>query len=505
MNYRSSLAKMLAFATLLVVSRASSQDTKPAAQSPDRSSGKSHAMKQKWVFTTGGDVSATPTIGNDALYFPDWGGNLFAVRKGDGQVIWSHKISEYDGVFGSVSRVSPALHGDDLILGDIESGNLPHNGANMMAVDRHTGALKWKTQVDTNPAAIITGSAVVLGDVAYVGVSSNEEALASSNSYKCCSFRGSVVAMNANSGAILWKTFVVPGPDSQTPSYSGGAIWQLPAIDTARGSLYVGTGNNYSVPDSVKACQAASNPTGNSCLAADDFFDSALSLDLKTGAVKWAKRLQGFDVWTVACISQPVGVNCPSPSSPDYDLGGSGPNLLPTMVGFGQKSGMYWALDPDTGKIKWSTVVGPGGTLGGIEWGTATDGSRIYVAIANGGHEPYRLRPSGVTTTGGAWSALDVSTGEVLWQTADPMGAIDTGAVTVANGSVYAGSYSGHMYTLNAKTGQITFDFDSKGSVIDAPAIVDGVVYWGSGYKKISPGIGNNQVFAFEARGDDRR
>jgi polyvinyl alcohol dehydrogenase (cytochrome) len=116
-----------------------------------------------------------------------------------------------------------------------------------------------------------------------------------------------------------------------------------------------------------------------------------MALDLKTGHVKWAKKLQGFDVWTVACIRNPNPVSCPVPSSPDFDLGGSGPNLLPHIVGFGQKSGIYWALNPDNGNIVWSTVVGPGATLGGIEWGTATDGQRIYVAITNSGHKPYPL------------------------------------------------------------------------------------------------------------------
>src|SRR4029077_15903289 len=101
------------------------------------------------------------------------------------------------------------------------------------------------------------------------------------------------------------------------------------------------------------------------CFAPDDYFDTALSLDLRTGRVKWSKRVQGDDVWTVACLTNPNPVACPEPTSPDYDLGGSGPNLLRNLVGFGQKSGMYWALNPDDGAILWSSVVGPGATLGG--------------------------------------------------------------------------------------------------------------------------------------------
>jgi polyvinyl alcohol dehydrogenase (cytochrome) len=109
------------------------------------------------VFTTGGDVSVTPTVDGGAVYFPDWGGNLFAVKKSSGKLIWSHKISEYDGVDGAVSRVSPAVNNDQLIIGDILSSKQVHNGANVISIDRETGALRWITQVETHPAAIITG------------------------------------------------------------------------------------------------------------------------------------------------------------------------------------------------------------------------------------------------------------------------------------------------------------------------------------------------------------
>lgn len=458
-------------------------------------------LSQKWVFTTGGDVSATPTVADDAVYFPDWGGNLFAVRKNDGNLIWSHKISEYDGVDGAISRVSPAVDGDQVIIGDILSSNQVHNGANVMAVDRRTGMLRWITQVETHQAAIITGSPVVFDGVIYIGVSSNEESLATNPAYPCCSFRGSIVALEEKSGAILWKTFDMPDNNGQTDQYSGGAVWQPPAIDPKRGALFIGTGNNYTVPADVIACQNAT-PTAN-CTAPDDFFDAALALDLKTGQVKWSKKLQGSDTWTVACLtSSGPNPNCPVPSSPDFDLGGSGPNLVGNIVGFGQKSGIFWALNPDNGNIVWSTPVGPGASLGGIEWGTATDGKRIFVAIANSDHLPYTLVLSGQKITWGAWSALDVATGKILWQTADPTpGTIDRGSVSVANGVMYAGSNSGQMYALDATTGNILWNFASGGTVLDGPSIVDSTLYWGSGYRNIQ-GTGNNKVYAFTLGGE---
>jgi len=458
-------------------------------------------LSPKWVFTTGGDVSATPTVDGDAVYFPDWAGNLFAVQKDSGHLIWSHKISEYDGVEGAISRVSPAVDANHVIIGDILNSKQVHNGANVISVDRETGTIQWMTQVDTHPAAIITGSPVVFGGVVYIGVSSSEETLALNPSYPCCSFRGSIVALDEKSGAMLWKTFDMPDNGGRPGGYSGGAIWQPPAIDPNRGTLFVGTGNNYTAPADVEACQNAT-PTAN-CAAADDFFDAALALDLKTGQVKWAKRLQGLDTWTVACLT-PTGpkANCPVPTSPDFDLGGSGPNLVGNIVGFGQKSGIFWALNPDDGNIVWSTPVGPGASLGGIEWGTATDGQRIYVAIANSNHLPYALVPSRQQITWGAWSALDVATGKILWQTADPTAdTIDRGSVSVANGVMYAGSNSGQMYALDATTGNILWNFASGGTVIDGPSIVDGTLYWGSGYRNIQ-GTGNNKVFAFSLAGD---
>jgi polyvinyl alcohol dehydrogenase (cytochrome) len=456
----------------------------------------------KWVFNTGGDISATPTVAGDAVFVPDWAGNLFAVNKHTGQLIWSHKIADYDGFSGAFSRTSPAIHGKDVIIGDIQALFVLHQGASLIAADRKTGALHWISSVDSHVTAQITGSPVVFGDVVYVGVSTQEEGMALAGGpggYPCCTFRGSVVALNANTGKLLWKTYVMPDNGGQPGGYSGGPIWQPPAIDPVRHQLYIGTGNNFSVPDSVLQCEKeaiANNNPNAECTAPDDLFDTALALDLADGHIRWKKRLMHYDVWTVPCIVAGFEKLCPSPAGPDYDLGGSGPNLLPGLVGFGQKSGMYWALNPETGEVRWSTQVGPGGTTGGIQWGTATDGRRIYAAISNHNGTFYTLVPSGQQINWGSWSGLDVRTGQLLWQTADPTsGAIDSGAVSVANGVMYAGSQSGSMYALDAATGNILWSFASGGTVMDGPAIVDGVVYWGSGYSK--SGTGNNKLYAF--------
>jgi hypothetical protein len=135
-------------------------------------------------------------------------------------LIWSHKISEYNGVAGSVSRQSPAVDHDQLIIGDLLSKQV-HDGANLIAVDRETGNLRWKTQVDSHPAAIITGSPVVFDGVVYSGVSSLEETLSLDPSYPCCSFRGSVVALNAKTGAMLWTSVAATAATVYLPRATG--------------------------------------------------------------------------------------------------------------------------------------------------------------------------------------------------------------------------------------------------------------------------------------------
>jgi polyvinyl alcohol dehydrogenase (cytochrome) len=237
---------------------------------------------------------------------------------------------------------------------------------------------------------------------------------------------------------------------------------------------------------------------------------------MTTGAINWATWLTSVDDWNVACFNSGVdAANCPEAAGPDFDFG-SGVNLLTiqtangprTILGAGQKSGVYSAFDPSTGALLWATQVGPGSALGGIQWGSATDGKRIYVAIGNLYGIPYTLQPSGQVNTAGSWSALDPLTGQILWQTADPNGAIDLGPMTVANGVVYAPSMAGgatspNMFALNASTGTILWSFASGGSVIAGASIAYDTVYWGSGYSNLGiPAFtGNNKLYAFTLGG----
>jgi polyvinyl alcohol dehydrogenase (cytochrome) len=346
---------------------------------------------------------------------------------------------------------------------------------------------------------------VVEGTV-YVGVASLEEALAAFiPGYVCCSFRGSMLAVDAASGSVLWKTYMTP------PGYSGVAVWaSTPTVDVSTRSLYIGTGNNYSVPQAAKDCELGGGTPGQ-CLSPDNHVDAIRSLNMDTGAIRWATGVQGFDDWNVACIPG-VGFpnNCPILPGPDFDFG-SGPNLFTIktgagatmkVVGEGQKSGQYWALDAATGRILWSVAPAPGSTLGGIEWGTATDGKRIYISEANFFGIPYQL-PDGSTTTSGSLAALDPSTGKILWQIADPTGNVNLAPVSAANGVMYASSMSGHMYALDANKGTVLWDFAGEGSSNAGPAIANGTVYWGNGYDHLGiPGFtGSRTFYAFSING----
>ena len=462
------------------------------------------SLEPKWVLETGGDVSATPAVDVANVYFPDWVGNLYAVNKTTGEVLWVADIAAASGVPGDKARTTPAVTDELVIVGT--QGPFG-GGGKVLAFNKFTGALVWSTVAESHPAAIITQSATVFNGFVFVGVASQEELLAAVvPGYPCCSFRGSMLALNLDTGAIVWKTTLAP------EGFSGNAVWgSSPAVDPKRGQVYIATGNNYSVPDDVLACvdAAGSDPNAQSaCLPADNFFDSVLALDMKTGVIRWATRAISYDAWTVDCF--PFigdGSNCPDPSGPDFDFG-QAPALFKIrlagmgkpmdVVGAGQKSGQYWVMNAETGNVLWVSQAGPGGTAGGLQWGSAVDGKRVYTANANSNLIPWTL-PDGTTTTDGMWSGLDAITGQLLWQTVPTHGGSTSGPVTTANGVVFGCSLDplGYMYALDGNTGDILWSFASGGSCLSGAAISDGMLFWGSGYSNFGFGTPNNKLYAF--------
>jgi polyvinyl alcohol dehydrogenase (cytochrome) len=189
------------------------------------------------------------------------------------------------------------------------------------------------------------------------------------------------------------------------------------------------------------------------------------------------------------------------------------------VVGAGAKSGIFTALDRTSGAKLWAKQVGPGGLTGGLQWGSATDGDRIYVAESN----------SANLNVPGWWSALDPSTGNELWRTTDPgtgiggqpcsffpgctwstvgvgFGYSAEGPVSTANGVVYACSLNPvgpNMVAMDAATGAIKWTFASGSSCLGGAAIVNGTVYWGTGYRTFGPvTTAGNKLFAFSLNGN---
>lgn len=539
-----------------------------AAESTINSSNASQ-LAAKWTFTTHGSVSATPAVVGNTAYFPDWGGYLNAVNTRTGQVMWQVPISSYEIKAGYVtqsyvdamqaaggllkSRTSPAIADNVVYIGDQgtsylqrfvnqttgkQDGNVispggSGNGDHLFAINGNNGQLIWSQTLDSHVAAIDTQAPVVYNGTVYVGSASNEEAFgAESSTYFCCTFRGSFEALKANNGARLWQTYMLPASDVNTTTklagYSGDAVWgSTGAVDPTHNAVYIGTGNNYTSPD---ACR-----TSDQCDQANNHFDSVVALDLTSGATKWYSGTQAMDAWNASCLAS-IGLpgfnyrgNCPPGAGPDYDFG-SGPMLTTVngkeVVVAGSKSGEVWEFPTGAtggGSVAptWGNPVGPGSTLGGVEWGSATDGTRIYVAEANYGQQPVTLTAgteAGKTICTGFWAAINPADGTIAWETpvqpeidASPTGqcspnfsnlAIALGPVSVANGVVYVGDLGGTMHALDATSGTELWSYNALanggGSSNASPAIVNGVLYWGNGYQI---GVNSTKFYAFSLNG----
>ena len=480
----------------------------------------------KWVAATTGDVSATPAVVNGAVYFGDFGGTVWKVDASTGAVDWSASVPSITGLAGDYARTSPAVDGNVVVFGTNKQPFL-------IGLNTADGSPVWKTQVNPDPHGTMTGSPQLVGDNVITGVS------AAGASGPGATFRGDIASVNAQTGALNWESFSLPGDGLNHPGtgqYAGATMFSAPAVDVADNLVYGTFGNLYSEPSAVTACNQVS-PNGyfqESCEQPGAYWDSIVAFNLMTGAPVWSYRIVGDAPWHSVCDAQPVAWCLPENDTPvaglsgkstgfgdAWDVGGSSPNVFTlngrTVVGFGAKAGVYYLFDAQTGNLLWNTLVGPGGDQGGFEWGTAYDGNRIYVSLTDQHHIPYQLTENGAltsqTTTGGSWAALDPATGKILWQVADPqtetvsgatVGVWDLGPVTVANGVVYTASMAksgNEMYALDASNGNILWSYSAGSSVNAAPAVVDGSVYWGSGYSKSAEGNGNNKLFAFSVDG----
>jgi polyvinyl alcohol dehydrogenase (cytochrome) len=454
-------------------------------------------LKLKWAFGfPEGGTAAQPVAAGGRVFVGSAHG-LYALDARSGCMYWMVKTPS--GVRAAVS-ISP----------DGQTAFFADSSATVYAVSTATGEVKWKTQADSYPSARVTGAPVLAENRLYVPMSSGEEASAINPYYECCKFRGSLVALDALTGKIIWRTYAIPqepkivGKNAKGVTVwgpSGAPIWSAPTVDLKRGLVYAATGNNYSEPP-------------------DEHSDAIEAFDLKTGKMMWVQQLLKSDRWNLSCLIKIDVANCPPNAGDDYDFGAS-PILVPTKSGktmllVAQKSGDLYALDPDQGgKVIWGDRIAKGGALGGFEWGGAVADGVGYYSISD-----WR---QGEPKAGGGLVAINVEDGKRIWQ-APPIAptpecagtrgcsAAQIAPVTVIPGVVFSGSMDGHLRAYGSKDGKVFWDFNTArpfetvdqvaahGGSLNAsgPAVAGGMLYMTSGQQQGMPG---NVVIALSVDG----
>lgn len=469
-------------------------------------------LKLKWAFGLPGDVQSWAAITLEAgrLYVGSIAGNVYSLDAKTGCVHWAHNAGTIVRTAVNVGRAGAGDSARDVaFFGDARG--------NMHAVDARTGQALWKVSVESHPSARLTGSAALHDGRLYVPVSSSEEGAGSVPDYQCCSFRGSVVALDAATGRQIWKSYTIPeepvpvrknARGTQLWGPSGAAVWSSPVVDTARGALYVTTGNNYSDPTTTTS-------------------DAFLAMDLATGRIRWRRQVTPRDGYVSAC-RLPDKTNCPEAKGPDFDFAAS-PILVPLGGGrralvAGHKSGVVYAVDPDRdGARLWETRIGQGGSMGGVQWGSAADGEHVYVALSDLGRVmlTYTQFTDADRQRGGGMFALRLRDGARVWHT-PPVpcdnrprcSPAQSGAVSAIPGVAFAGSLDGHIRGYDTTSGRVVWDFDTvrsydtvngvpgRGGSLDGPGPVigDGIVFVNSGYT-VDGGMAGNVVLAFSVDG----
>jgi len=455
-------------------------------------------LRLKWAFGFAGQTLALaqPVVAGGRLFVGSGDGTVYSLDAKTGCQYWSFKAPVMARTAISVEATQEGRYA--VYFGDVK--------ANVFALDAQTGKLLWQTKVDEHPYARVTGAPALHSGRLFVPVSSVEEVPPVNVKYPCCTFRGSVVAIDTKTGKQFWKSYSIPDPPKplhvsaagvNLSGPAGAAIWSAPTVDLKRKAIYVATGNGYTSP-------------------ADSHTDAILAFDMETGSMLWSQQMTPNDGWNVACVT-PNKASCPENPGEDLDFGSS--PILKTVAGrdlliVGQKSGVVHALDPGRmGKIVWQTRIGRGGALGGVEWGMAADDENVYAALS----DQTQRKPE----TGGGMFALRLETGEKVWHTPPPkplcLGtpgctAAQMAAVTAIPEVVFSGSMDGHLRAYEIAGGKIIWDYDTlrdyqtvngvkaRGGSLNAagPAVAGGMLYVNSGYGALG-GMPGNVLLAFAA------
>jgi polyvinyl alcohol dehydrogenase (cytochrome) len=444
----------------------------------------------KWAFglPNAASMYSQPTIAGGRVFFGADTGYVYSLDAKSGCVAWGFQAAA--GVRNAVSVGPVKGHGPSAFaayFGDLRG--------NVYALDAATGKALWIVSADPHPLAAVTGSPILFKGRLYVPLASREEAAGGGPDYPCCTFRGSIVALDADTGKQVWKTHIIsdePKPTKknsrgvQLYAPSGAGIWDTPTIDEARGVMYIGTGDAYSRPVSSMNT------------------DAIMALDLATGKPRWAVQHTPDDAWLVGCETNTPSENCPSNIGPDYDFGMS-PMMRAlgdgrTIVVTGQKSGEVFAEDVRDGKVIWKATLVDRLARGEITFGGAADDQNAYFG----------------TRSGAIW-ALDLKSGEKKWSTPIAPTAQrqsgQTAALTVIPGVVFSGGQDGVLRALSTTDGKLLWQFDTlrdfttvngvaaRGGAMGAPGptIAGGMLFLGSGYTGLGNGRGGNVLLAFDA------
>jgi polyvinyl alcohol dehydrogenase (cytochrome) len=459
-------------------------------------------LELRWAFGfAGGSLTRSqPSLAGDQLIVGSQFGEVYSLDPITGCVQW---VQETDAsIKGVVAIAPPGRAGKRLAVAAGLTGIVT-------ALDLQTGAVQWATRVGDHPATVITGSPVIHAGVVYVPLSSMEVVLAGNPLYRCCTSSGGAVAVNLETGKIVWRHRVLGEPrevgknDKGTVllAPAGAPVWSSPTVDPKRGLLYLGTGESYTHP-------------------AGDRSDAILALDLKTGKLAWAFQATEQDAWNMACTSRTNRENCPAPAGHDVDFG-QAPMIVSLEGGrdllvAGQKLGVVYALDPDRkGAVVWTAKAGRGGALGGVHWGVAAGEGKVFAPISD--------RVTGADPAGEArpgLHAFDLKTGAPAWSfAAPPCGgrascfAAFSSAPVVIPGAVLTGGLDGHLRAFAVDDGRVLWDFDTvrdfetvngvpaRGGAIDGPGptVANGMVYLSSGYALFGQ-MGGNVLLAFGVR-----
>jgi polyvinyl alcohol dehydrogenase (cytochrome) len=453
----------------------------------------------KWAFGFAGVTSARaqPAVAAGRVFVGSDSGDVYSLNAKTGCTYWTYHAQSGIRTAVSLGPYKPA-NGPAGLAVFFSDGN-----AVAYAVDATTGKEIWRRKVEDHPYAKSTGSPTYYNGRLYVTVAGvGEEGQGGSAKYECCTFRGSVSAVDVNTGKVIWKSYSIqeePKPRAknkegvQTWGPAGGGIWSAPTIDARRRVLYVATGNGYSDP-----LQRTT--------------DAVLALDMDTGKIKWASQPGVADVWAGGCRADVTdNANCPEKLGPDHDFSMS-PVLAKRSDGRDiliaqSKSGMAYAFDPDReGAVVWSYKTSAGSGFGG-QWGATTDGKNAYFGV--NAQNPGGLRAVKVDTGEEVWSK---PASEKLCGNGRGCSAAQGSALTAIPGVVFSGSQDGGVRAYSTDNGNVVWTFDTnrefetvngvkaKGGAIDGPGPVvsGGMVYINSGYVSLS-GRPGNVLLAFGA------